>query len=27
VSAAVQLRISYLPWSPVTSCTTELSIV
>lgn len=21
VSAAVQLRISYLPWSPVTSCT------
>jgi hypothetical protein len=26
VTAAVQLRISYLPWSPVTSCTTELSI-
>lgn len=24
VTAAVQLRISYLPWSPVTSCTTEL---
>lgn len=26
VTAAVQLRISYLPWSPVTSCTTELAI-
>lgn len=26
VTAAVQLRISYLPWSPVTSCTTELSV-
>jgi hypothetical protein len=26
VTAAVQLRISYLPWSPVTSCTTELFI-
>jgi hypothetical protein len=26
VTAAVQLRISYLPWSPVTSCTAELSI-
>jgi hypothetical protein len=26
VTAAVQLRISYLPWSPVTSCTTSLSI-
>jgi hypothetical protein len=26
VTAAVQLRISYLPWSPVTSCTTELAL-
>jgi hypothetical protein len=26
VTAAVQLRISYLPWSPVTSCTTELAV-
>ena len=26
VTAAVQLRISYLPWSPVTSCTTELTV-
>jgi hypothetical protein len=26
VTAAVQLRISYLPWSPVTSCTAELSV-
>jgi Domain of unknown function (DUF6379) len=26
VTAAVQLRISYLPWSPVTSCTTELTL-
>jgi hypothetical protein len=26
VTAAVQLRISYLPWSPVTACTTELSV-
>ena len=25
-TAAVQLRISYLPWSPVTSCTTELAV-
>lgn len=23
VTAAVQLRISYLPWSPVTSCTVD----
>jgi hypothetical protein len=26
VTAAVQLRISYLPWSPVTSCTAELTV-
>lgn len=26
ITAAVQLRISYLPWSPVTACTTELSL-
>ncbi|MBB3221977.1 C-glycoside deglycosidase beta subunit domain-containing protein [Pseudoduganella umbonata] len=26
VTAAVQLRISYLPWSPVTSCTIAASI-
>ena len=26
VTAAVQLRISYLPWSPVTSCTSELTV-
>jgi hypothetical protein len=26
VTTAVQLRISYLPWSPVTSCTTELAV-
>jgi hypothetical protein len=26
VTAAIQLRISYLPWSPVTSCTTELTV-
>ncbi|QBE65853.1 C-glycoside deglycosidase beta subunit domain-containing protein [Pseudoduganella lutea] len=26
VTAAVQLRISYLPWSPVTSCTTGATI-
>ncbi|WP_338759907.1 DUF6379 domain-containing protein [Massilia sp. METH4] len=26
VTAAVQLRISYLPWSPVTSCTARAAI-
>jgi hypothetical protein len=26
VTAAVQLRISYLPWAPVTSCTIEAAI-
>lgn len=26
VTAAVQLRISYLPWSPVTSCTIETDV-
>lgn len=26
VTAAVQLRISYLPWSPVTSCTVSATI-
>lgn len=26
VTAAVQLRISYLPWSPVTSCTVNANI-
>lgn len=26
VGAAVQLRISYLPWSPVTSCTINATI-
>ena len=26
VTAAVQLRISYLPWSPVTSCTVTAAI-
>jgi hypothetical protein len=26
ITAAVQLRISYLPWSPVTSCTVTANI-
>ncbi|GGY13249.1 hypothetical protein GJV26_00430 [Massilia dura] len=26
VTAAVQLRISYLPWSPVTSCTIDAAV-
>lgn len=26
VTAAIQLRISYLPWSPVTSCTVDATI-
>ncbi|TYQ21472.1 UNVERIFIED_ORG: hypothetical protein JN05_00432 [Zoogloea ramigera] len=26
VTAAVQLRISYLPWSPVTTCTIDTTI-
>ena len=26
VTASVQLRISYLPWSPVTSCTVETTV-
>jgi hypothetical protein len=26
VTAAVQLRISYLPWSPVTSCTVNATV-
>ena len=26
VTAAVQLRISYLPWSPVTNCTVAASV-
>jgi hypothetical protein len=26
VTAAVQLRISYLPWSPVTSCTVDATV-
>jgi hypothetical protein len=26
LSASVQLRISYLPWSPVTSCTIETTV-